>query len=138
MGEIMMKSYLALIGVVFSMLLVSVEVHAGNPGKSAMNCIRASTNSNSSDNLVFENRCGYQVFVVWCGDLRWSKNECGDGKNGNFYTQSANISPYDEKTTTLKSGGRYQYAACEGRISFGTDGIEHPRYDNGSFRCTRT
>lgn len=133
-----MKRYLAVISVAISFLLASMNVQAGNPGESASRCIDASTNSRSSNNLIFKNRCGYQVFVVWCGDLKYSKKDCRDGPNNSYYTQSANIKAYGEKTTTLERGGSYHYASCKGKIGFGSKGIEHSASNNGRYRCTRT
>lgn len=118
--------------------IFSTSMYAGNPGKSAMNCISTSTNSNKYDNLIFKNRCSYQVFVVWCGDLRSSKKGCGDGPRNTYYTQSANIEAYGRKTTSLKNRGRYMYAACKGKIGFGSNGIKHPANRNGRYTCTKT
>ncbi len=115
-----------------------INAWAGNPGKDAIDCITASTNSKSTSNLVFENRCGYKVFVVWCGELKWSKKRCGDGPRNTYYTQSANIKPYGKKYTTLKRRGGYSYAACQGSIGFGSKGIVHPASRNGSYRCVKT
>lgn len=133
-----MKKSLFMFIVFIGLGLFSSNLYAGNPGKSAMNCISTSTNSSKYDNLVFKNRCSYQVFVVWCGDLKWSKKGCGDGPKNSYYTQSANIEAYGRKSTTLQRGGRYSYAACKGKIGFGTKGIKHPARSNGRFTCTRT
>ncbi|NRA55258.1 MAG: hypothetical protein HRU23_14030 [Gammaproteobacteria bacterium] len=116
----------------------STSSFAGNPGQNAMNCLSASTNSKSYDNLVFKNTCSSRIFVVWCGDLKHSKKECGDGPKDTYYTHSANIAAYSKKTKTLKRGGSYSYAACKGRISFGSKGIKHPANKRGRFTCTRT
>lgn len=133
-----MKKFIVVLNILFSFFLISTDVQAGNPGRSAMNCISASTNSEEYNNLVFNNQCGYKVFVVWCGDLKWSKKKCGDGPKSSYFTKSVNIDAYGKQTTTLNKGGTYQYAACEGTIGFGSHGIEHPASDGGSFRCTRT
>lgn len=129
-----MKKYVM---VFISVMMFNINLYAGNPGKSAMNCVSAHTNSKNSNNLVFKNQCSYQVFVVWCGDLKYSKKECGDGPKNTYYTQSANISGYDETSTSLKKGGSYSYAACKGKISFGSKGIKHPSENNGRFRCKK-
>ncbi|MBE9515356.1 MAG: hypothetical protein IME93_00110 [Proteobacteria bacterium] len=116
------------------LVLFSLNVHAGgNPGKSAMDCVRASTDG---EELTFKNRCGKRIFVVWCGNLKYSKKRCGDGPKNSYYTKSANIDAYGKNSTLIK--GRYQYAACVGRIGFGTKGIKASANNNGSFRCERT
>lgn len=132
-----MRRYLVAMSVAFCALLTSLNALASNPGQSAERCLDASTNSKSSHNLIFKNRCGYQIFVVWCGDLKYSKKECGDGPGNTYYTQSANIKGYGEKEATLERGGSYEYASCKGKIGFGSKGIVHSANDNGRYRCTR-
>ena len=116
----------------FILTLGSLSAYAGNPGKSAMNCIEV---SNSSDDVIFKNTCNYKVFLVWCGDLTYTRKRCGDGPRDSFYTQSDNLGPYDTKKTSVK--GSYKYAACKGSIGFGSKGIEHPNSDRGRFRCVK-
>jgi len=120
------------------LMFASINLFAGNPGKKAMNCLSVSSNSEKFDNLVFKNRCTYRIFVAWCGDLKYTKKRCGEGPRNTFYTQSANIAPNSKKTTTIKRGGSYAYAACRGSISFGSNGIKHPTSKRGQFACTRT
>ncbi|GAA0831181.1 MULTISPECIES: hypothetical protein [Marinomonas] len=132
-----MKRYSLLMCMAVGALFASVNAQAANPGQSAERCLDVSTNSNRSHNLIFKNRCSYQIFVVWCGDLKYSKKECGDGPRNTYYTQSANIRAYGEKATTLKSRGTYEYASCKGKIGFDSKGIEHSAYNNGRYRCTR-
>ncbi|MBK8063342.1 MAG: hypothetical protein IPK29_04130 [Betaproteobacteria bacterium] len=105
---------------------------AGNPGKSAMECVSAARDKND---VVFTNNCGSKVFVVWCGEMKYTKKRCGDGPSGNnFYTHSNNIEP--GKSVRASAIQEYRYAACHGGIAFGKDEIK----DNpdGSFRCVPT
>ena len=51
------------------------------PGPDAQACVRAST---AGEDLTFHNQCGQMVFVVWCGDLRYSKQRCGEGPRGDL------------------------------------------------------
>lgn len=120
------------------LVFLSTNLSAGNPGKNAMSCVSASTNSKTYNNLIFKNRCSYKVFVVWCGDLKSSKKRCRGGSNYGFYTHSTNMKAYSSKKTSIKKGGSYSYAACKGGISFGSKGIKHPANKNGRFTCTRT
>lgn len=98
-----------------------------NPGKSAQGCV-----SDSGERLT--NNCNAPIFILWCGDLKYSSKACGDGPKGGFYTQSANLEPGASKEIKVKDGGRYQWAACYGGISFGNDG-EYTDSPNGGYRC---
>ena len=103
---------------------------AGNSGKSAIDCV---TVTRDKTDVVFENNCGGKIFVVWCGDLKYSKKRCGDGPAGNsFYTHSNNVAA---GATIRASGvvGGYRYAACEGGIAFDKAPIQDQ--PDGSFTC---
>lgn len=102
---------------------------AGNPGRSAMECVSA---SRDKQDIVFRNSCSYKVFVVWCGEQKYTKKKCGDGPAGNsFYTHSNNI---EAGASTRASGIQaYRYAACEGGIGFGKAEIKDS--PDGSFQC---
>lgn len=102
---------------------------AGNPGRSAMECVSA---SRDKQDIVFRNSCNYKVFVVWCGEQKYTKKKCGDGPAGNsFYTHSNNI---EAGASTRASGiQEYRYAACEGGIGFGKAEIKDS--SDGSFQC---
>ena len=103
---------------------------AGNTGKSAIDCVTATRDKND---VVFQNNCGGKIFVVWCGELKYSKKRCGDGPSGNsFYTHSNNVAA---GATMRASGvvGTYRYAACEGGIGFDKKPIQDQ--PDGSFTC---
>jgi hypothetical protein len=103
---------------------------AGNPGRSAMECVDA---RRDAGDIVFHNHCGHPIFVVWCGEQKYTKKRCGDGPAGNsFYTHSTNIGPGDKQYA--RGIGTFRYAACEGSIAFGKDGIRDE--PDGSFTCT--
>ncbi len=107
-----------------------MPVHAaGNPGRSAMDCVSA---TRDKQDVKFSNSCSHKVFVVWCGELKYSKSRCGDGPKGNsFYTHSSNIAPGE--STYARGIGEYRYAACEGGIAFGKSEIQDR--PDGSFAC---
>lgn len=100
-----------------------------NTGKNAMQCVSVTQNK---DDVEFHNTCDKQIFVVWCGDLKYAKEKCGDGPKGNsYYTHSNNIMPGKSVSTSV--AGQYRYAACEGGIAFGKDEIQDR--PDGSFTC---
>ena len=110
-------------------MLLSLNAYAKNPGESAQSCVDASSGNGK---VTFTNNCGERVFVIWCGDLKYSQKRCGDGPRGGFYTQSVNIDAGG--TSTADINGQYHYADCKGSISFGNDG-EYEDNANGGFRC---
>jgi hypothetical protein len=108
-------------------MLLSFSAHARNPGESAQNCVSANNGGNGK--VIFSNGCGVPVFVIYCGDLKYSNKKCGD--SGRFYNMSVNIVAGGQ--TGADINGTYQWAACKGSIGFGHDEFED--YPNGSFRC---
>jgi hypothetical protein len=114
------------------LLAVGLNAQARNPGESAQSCVNAE--SGGGGKVTFTNNCSEKVFVIWCGDLKYTKKRCGDGPKGGFYTHSNNIGPGDDVTTHVN--GQYRYAACKGSISFGNDG-EYEDNANGGFRCLK-
>lgn len=128
---------------VFACLLVfSGNASARNPGKNAMDCVSVSQSGTNNSVVKFTNRCNERIFILWCGELKHSKNRCGDGpkkagnagKSAGYYTHSSNIDPGRDKTVTV--AGRYRYAACVGGISFGNDG-EYVDDSSGGFSCLK-
>lgn len=111
------------------LLLMAFESHAlaKNPGRSASACVRA-------NGSTVTNNCSEKVFVIWCGDLKYSKKKCGDGPNGGFYTHSENLQPGQSKTLEIIPGGTFKYASCIGSISFGNEGA-YTDTSNGSYHC---
>ena len=102
---------------------------ARNPGRNAMECVDA---RRQQGDIAFHNRCAHKIFVVWCGEMKYSKKRCGDGPSGNrFYTHSTNIGPGE--TQFARGIGSFRYAACEGGIAFGKDEIRDE--PDGSFTC---
>lgn len=121
--------------IIVMIILSSITLFAGNPGVSAMNCINASINSNNK--VTLKNSCNYKVFVLWCGEQKFSKKTCGEGGNNSFYTHSRNLNPGRGVTISLKANANYKYAACQGGIGFGSKGIVHNNSDHGRFSCTK-
>jgi hypothetical protein len=112
-----------------AVLTPGISGAAGNPGRSAMECV---TPSRDKGDVVFHNQCDYKIFVVWCGDLKYSKKRCGDGPAGSsFYTHSNNIAPGG--TMHAWGVGDYKFAACEGGIAFDKAPIQDQ--PDGSFAC---
>ncbi|SFA84961.1 hypothetical protein SAMN04515620_10542 [Collimonas sp. OK607] len=100
-----------------------------NTGRDAIRCVSV---AREKEDVAFSNTCNIQIFVVWCGDLKYSNKHCGDGPTGNsFYTHSINVMPGDKQYA--RAIDNYHYAACEGGISFGKDEIQD-RAD-GTFTC---
>lgn len=100
-----------------------------NTGREAMRCVSV---VREKEDLAFNNTCNIQIFVVWCGDLKYSNKHCGDGPAGNsYYTHSINVMPNDKQYA--RGVGEYHYAACEGGISFGKDEIQDR--PDGTFTC---
>jgi hypothetical protein len=108
------------------------NAHARNPGESAQNCVHAE--SGRDGDIKLTNTCREQIFVMWCGDQKYTKKRCGDGPRGGFYTHSDNIDPGGETTAHVRDGGSFKYGACKGSISFGNDG-EYKDGPNGQYRC---
>ena len=109
------------------LLAMGGVAEAKNPGKSADRCVTAS-------GVTITNNCSEQVFILWCGDLKYSNQRCGDGPKGGFYTHSDNLRPGQSKELAIKPNGGYNYASCYGGISFGNDG-EYRDYPNGNYDC---
>ena len=105
----------------------------GNPGRSAMQCVSTSSHGNR---IQFRNTCNQKIFVIWCGDLKYTKKRCGDGPRGNYFTHSHNIRPGDSTEIVLRNGGSYRYGACVGGVGFGTD--EFTSSYGGRFSCKPT
>ena len=115
------------------LLALSFGAHAArNPGESAQECVDVS--KGAAGKVTFSNSCGEKIFVIYCGDLKYSKQRCGNGPKGGFYTHSANLAP--GQTNDAVFDGRFSYAACKGGISFGNDGeyIDNP---SGGIQCLR-
>lgn len=112
---------------------------ADNRGQSAMDCVAVSAGAEQPQGVevVFTNNCDEQIFMIWCGDLQFSEDKCGDGPDGHYYTHSDNIEPGMSNEIRLKSGGSYQFASCYGGISFGNSG-EYTDEPDGSFTCHAT
>lgn len=93
--------------------------------------------STSGSTATLTNTCNQQIFVIWCGDQKWSNKRCGDGPNGAFYTHLDNLFPGKSLSIVLNDNGTYQYGACTGGISFGNAG-EYKDFPNGGYSCFKT
>lgn len=124
--------YFYVLGLLLAFFSPAASAATGNPGRDAKECV---TESRENEDIIFSNRCSYRIFVVWCGDIKYTKKRCGDGPKGNsFYTQSNNIEP--GKSTRAGGIREYRFAACEGAIGFGKEGIID--LPDGSYKCTAT
>ncbi|MFX4717343.1 hypothetical protein ABTB07_20790 [Acinetobacter baumannii] len=99
------------------LLCAAFGAHAKNPGESAMHCVDARS---GNEEVTFSNNCGEKVFLIYCGDLKYSRKRCGDGPGGGYYTHSQNISPGEQGKIHVQ--GKYRYFSCKGSISFGNGG----------------
>ncbi len=118
--------------VLLAVLLAALagSVHAANPGESAARCVTAQPDGKGK--VTFTNRCGEKIFVMWCGDLTYTKQRCGDAPDGGYYTHTDNVPAGESRTTAVK--GRFNYAACKGSVGFGKKGywVDEP---DGSYKC---
>jgi hypothetical protein len=115
------------------LLALSFGAHAArNPGESAQECVDVT--KGAAGKVSFTNTCGEKIFVIWCGDLKYSKQRCGNGPKGGFYTHSANLAP--GQSNDVAFDGRFSYAACKGGISFGNDG-EYLDTPSGGIQCLK-
>lgn len=112
-------------------LLVCSSSAFANPGRPATVCLER---SRSGDSVKFENTCGEKIFVMYCGDLKHSNQNCGDGPNGGYYTHTQNIAPYS--SVTVQTKGKIYSGSCYGGVSFGKD--EFSDSPNGDFICKKT
>jgi hypothetical protein len=114
------------------LLALGVSAHARNPGESAQQCVDVT--KGKAGKVTFRNTCGEKIFIVWCGDLKYSKQRCGNGPKGGFYTHSNNFAP--GQSSDVVFDGRFSYAACKGGISFGNDG-EYIDSPGGGIQCLK-
>ncbi len=104
-----------------------MNAHA-NPGQDAKDCL---TVTNGNEKAVFHNSCDERIFVLWCGQLKYSDKGCGDGPDGGFYTHSINIDAGQDHEIDVK--GEYTYASCRGGIDFGNS--KYKDFPDGSYQC---
>lgn len=123
-------------------MMAGTAAFAKNPGESAAECVTVSRGGDDNSAVTFTNRCNEKIFVLWCGQLKYSSKQCGEGpkdagkglSSAGFYTHSTNIEPGKSSTAHVK--GQYHHAACKGGISFGNDG--HYTDDAaGGYRCLK-
>lgn len=119
------------------MLSTFLCAQAGNPGQDAMHCLEVSMEqSSNSTRIYFNNICDYKIFVVWCGDVKYSNRKCGSLEQ--YFTHSTNIKPHQTEGAVIEINGDIKYAACVGGIGFGSKGIYHPSIEKGKYACTET
>jgi hypothetical protein len=109
--------------------LLHAPAYALDAGSDAQACVQSSQQANA---VQLVNGCGAKVFVLWCGELRHTKQRCGEGPKGGFYTHSANLAPGEARKIDVQ--GRIQWAACAGSIGFGND-RRFEDQGNGAYRC---
>ncbi len=124
-----MQKTVQIVFVVAITILGSSIVSAGNPGTQASSCI---SESNRNGNTVFENNCGEKAFVIYCGDLKYTKKKCGEGSG--YYTHSFNLE--SGARNEVATNGYIKWGACLGGVGFGRDEFSDSR--NGDYTCKRT
>ena len=109
-----------------------LAVAHGAAPRGAQECV--DVNKGAGGRITFTNTCDEKIFIVWCGDLKYSKQRCGNGPKGGFYTHSNNFAPGQSHDAVFD--GRFSYGACKGGISFGNDGeyIDNP---SGGIQCLK-
>lgn len=117
--------------VLIILAICTISAFARNPGIDGSRCVSDSVDEHT---VTLTNNCSEKVFVIWCGDLKYSKDNCGDYADGGFYTHSNNILPDSSISFEVKDGGSYTYGACMGGISFGKKGYFED-YPNGRYTC---
>lgn len=108
-------------------LVFSSTAMAKNPGKSADYCVR-------SMGTTITNYCSEKVFIIWCGDMQDSDQQCGSGPKGAYYTHSSNLNPGQREDLKIKPRGNFEFASCFGVTSFGKD-KEYKDMPNGDYQC---
>ncbi|MGE5524781.1 MAG: hypothetical protein ACM3SS_13775, partial [Rhodospirillaceae bacterium] len=107
-------------------------------GEDAMQCITV-TNTKEGD-VRITNNCSERIYYFYCGDLKYSRDRCGDGGKTNgrsgFYTHSNNLDPGASGTIYVTPNGVYRYGACKGRIGFTVDGHFRDGVD-GQYACLK-
>ncbi|MBK8188201.1 MAG: hypothetical protein IPK77_13640 [Cellvibrio sp.] len=128
-----MKKILALF------IVFSLQAYADNPGKSAHLCVTAGEGNPQPNGIeiAVENDCGAPVFILYCGELEFSSDRCGDGPDGGYYTHSSNIDEGEETNFRIEDGGSYSFGACYGQISF-VNGGTYTDEPNGRYTCLPT
>lgn len=117
----------------FFCVLFASQASAANPGRDAQQCVSVDAKRGE---VNFTNNCNEQIFILWCGDMKYSKERCGDGPKSSFFVFSNNLSPGRSSSIKIQDGGSYSWAACYGGISFGKEGYED--YPDGSYKCLPT
>ncbi len=118
-------------GILIAVVAMSSTIALANPGKSAKHCL---DEERSGSTVTFRNTCDEKIFVIYCGDLKYSSKKCGDGPGGGYYTHSNNIAPNSKFQVEAK--GNIEFGACMGGVSFGKD--EFSDSPNGNYNCKRT
>jgi hypothetical protein len=106
-------------------------------GASAANCVAVSRAA-GSDRATLTNNCGRNIFLIYCGELKYSSARCG--RDSNYFTHSYNMKPGEisqTKELVLTSPtANFLFGACYGQISFGNDG-DFKAWANGSYACLK-
>lgn len=104
-------------------------------GSSAANCV---AQSRSGDKVMLTNNCGRNIFIIYCGELKYSNSRCGRDKN--YFTHSANSKPGEISqvwsTTVVSPTSELRWGACFGQIGFGNDG-DFQAWADGSYACLK-
>ena len=120
--------YIYAISIVLAGILAFGNSAEANPGESASYCVDFSS---GTDSVIASNQCGQKVFIIYCGDLSYSNQRCGDGPDGGYYTHSHILQAGD--TFAINVDGNISYGSCLGGISFGNEKFNDD--SSGGYRC---
>lgn len=112
--------------------LVCTNLFAMNPGIDANKCIDTRADGHV---VTLTNNCVENVYVFFCGDIKFSQERCGSLTRNAFYTHINNLKPFGKIIFELEQSGIYFYGACFGVAQTPQDAFED--YPNGDYKCLR-
>ena len=95
----------------------------------ARHCVKITRDNEA---VIFKNICEHKIYVIYCGDLKYSNRKCGDGSKGEYYTHGVNIHP----NSSIRAVGKINWGACFGGIGF-VNNKNYKDYPDGRYTCLR-
>jgi hypothetical protein len=100
----------------------------------AQNCVAM---TQEPGKVILRNNCGTQIFVIYCGELKYSSSRCG--RNANYFTHSVIMVPGTSsqiKEINVLPNGTIRYGACYGGMAWQNDG-DYKAWADGSYACLK-
>ncbi len=127
---------------------ISFSSYAKNPGKKAMDCVSSKLNKDfqktkKHDVWVLSNTCSYGIFVIFCGEMKYSDSKCGTHNRvkkdspAHFYTFSKNLKPGANLKAYVNVRAQFKFGACKGQISRSPE-ADWSDNSQGSFSCNQS